>query len=255
MEFPEALNLLASGRAGEALKALQEEHSKTPSYLTMGAVGLAHLSLGNLSKAREYLDAWTKVKMPKMDSAFLWAGVVRWLEKSYVEACNIWRAGLDCDYRDAAGGIEVPLLLYFAGIRYPEISDLGEVTRLLDDRLNSWRAMHWPAPLGRFVLNRISEQEADGTARATLSTSVQFQRLAKVEFWAGVIALREHDQVSFLDRMHRCAASPESNLTHEGYLARHELGQEVTTEATRESKVSGEERKKERKKGSGVFFA
>ena len=54
------------------------------------------------------------------------AGTARWLlDERGADAVAVWVEGLDCPYADAAGGMELPLLLLFAGSRYPGLTDVA----------------------------------------------------------------------------------------------------------------------------------
>jgi hypothetical protein len=69
--------------------------------------------------------------------------LVRWLANRYEEAISLWQAGLNCEYTDGAGGLELPLLLYHASARHPKSHPNEEAKRLLPWQLTF---SHHPAP-------------------------------------------------------------------------------------------------------------
>lgn len=217
-------NLLMAGRIQEALAHFHKEHQRKPYYRTLSQLGFGYLYAGDLSKAQEYFDEYANLETPRLEDAYCWAGVVRWLQNNPVDACKVWTAGLDCDYRDDAGGMTLPLLLHFGAVRAPTAFRLEEAEALITDRLLSPRGpVFWPGPLGQFVLNHLTEEDLRLKALAAPNPWERQGQFAQVEFYAGVVALRDRDPASFLDRMAKCLAVEESPDIHERFLARHEV--------------------------------
>ena len=68
-----------------------------------------------------------------------------------------WRNGLDSDYADGAGGIQLPLLLYAASILRNELVPTAQIQSLLRSRLLDPRSTNWPGPLAKLVLREFDE--------------------------------------------------------------------------------------------------
>ena len=51
------------------------------------------------------------------DSDFIFCGVAHWLAREPESAIKVWKAGLSAKYTDAAGGVEIPMLLLFAAVK------------------------------------------------------------------------------------------------------------------------------------------
>src|SRR5262249_23630027 len=49
------------------------------------------------------------------------AGLTRWLLNEPAEAVTIWRKGVDAEFHDEAGGMELPVLLLYAAVRAPNL--------------------------------------------------------------------------------------------------------------------------------------
>jgi hypothetical protein len=85
------------------------------------------------------------------------AGTAKWCLNQPSAAVDEWRAGVECEFADAAGGVKVPLLLLFASIAQPKVIPKREAEELLAIRIRNPRARSWPGPAAEFVLGRIDE--------------------------------------------------------------------------------------------------
>jgi hypothetical protein len=92
------------------------------------------------------------------------AGAAQWCMDQPAPAVDTWQAGLNAEYTDAAGlGVRLPLLLFAASILKSEVSLRKEAEATLREKATDLRAGYWPGVLTRFVLGRVSAEEALGS--------------------------------------------------------------------------------------------
>ena len=158
-----------------------------------------------------------------MESTHVWAGVPRWLLGDPADACKMWEIGLECQYRDMAGGMHSPVLLYFASLRHPDAFDPKKALSLIGKRAASPKVIHWPGPIGSLLLGEMTEQQLNHEASQMPYEPSRKGRFGMVHFYAGVLALAEGKRSTYLERMRKCIEIRESKLNPEGFLAHHEL--------------------------------
>jgi hypothetical protein len=226
--------LLQAGDFRGALRLLKEEHKKDPYIGSLVNLGVAHLCLGNAQSAKKILDEALLDPSPDTGTHAL-AGIARWTSGERADALRTWVKGLDCDYRDEAGGMELPLLLFYASARDPHIFPKARANKLIKEALESSLATNWPGPLGRFVLGQIDEKQARSDAEFE-HPDVTSRQLNQVEFYAGLLAYIRGDKDEFIDRMRRCALTRRCELNNEWHLARFEVAKEGKGDGVRKEK-------------------
>jgi hypothetical protein len=214
-------DLLQAGDLQAALELLKQEHRRNPCTGTLVNLGIAHLCLKDPGMARTFFEQAVAEPLPDTGTHAL-LGVASWILEDRQEAIRIWSKGLDCDYRDEAGGMELPLLLFYAGVREPTLFSIAQAQTLISDALKSRSAKNWPGPLGQFVLGRIDEKRARKAAEFD-EPVVTAAQLNQVEFYVGVMAYMRGDQERFIEYVRRCARGRESELNSEWHLAQHEV--------------------------------
>src|SRR5947209_1450522 len=136
--------LLRAGRDEGALDALRDAFTReeTPSHIT--ELGIAHLWVRDYTTASAHFGGVIS-KYPKHAAIFYgMAGVAQWCLNDRRTAVAQWRAGLHCDFADGAGGITIPLLLFFASVVAPKACSRAEAEDLLIERANDPRVRVWP---------------------------------------------------------------------------------------------------------------
>ncbi len=213
-------DLLEARDLQAALRVLKEEHDARPFKGTLNNLGICCLMLQQPTEAKRLFDE--ALTMPLPDSGTHgFAGIARWVLNEREDAVTLWCDGLKCNYRDAAGGVSLPLLLYYASVRRPDEFSREHAEQFLRTALESRRASNWPGGLGRYVLGEISEDQARAEADAG-HPIVTARHLNQLEFYQGMMALEQHDTELFLAYMRNCADTHECELNKEWHLACHE---------------------------------
>jgi tetratricopeptide (TPR) repeat protein len=176
--------------------AITTEPQTAPHYANRGTCLLAMRrrdeALADFEKALELL--------PKVQGCPVKAGVVLWWQKRHLQAVEMWRRGLRAEYRDAAGGVEVSALLFFAATRLDDVKLEKEAWGIL---LNLWKprlAHVWPGPVAGYLLGRMDESTF--LVNQTFSDPIlEARRLTKAFFWVGLKRYREGNKQEYFFRL------------------------------------------------------
>lgn len=155
-----AWELIRAGDSDAGIERLRRAYARDRSASNVMALGEAYLWLKDYRAARGHFLAAIDQQFIIADCYYGMAGTASWCLRDREKAVLQWREGLKCGYTDAAGGITLPLLLFFASAANPGLVAGEEVRQELDRRLRRHWARNWPAPLGQFVLGRIDHEEA-----------------------------------------------------------------------------------------------
>lgn len=207
-------NILRHGDATAAISALAFKYKASetnPSQVI--TVGAMHLWLRDWEAAFGLFTRFMKNYAWTCDFAFKFAGTAIWCSNRPKDAIDEWKRGLFCDYADTAGGVTVPMFLFFAAARFPQLLDLSDVCELLRSRTESPIGMQWPGPLASYLLGDSDIEEL--TLRGEQSHAHLYDhelRIAQellsydISFWGGVRALSEGDEAGFNVAMRRVGA-------------------------------------------------
>jgi tetratricopeptide (TPR) repeat protein len=214
--------LVRSGQYRAALGRFEHDREELRSD-DYSEIAMAHLYFGNPEAAKKVLDRM--INEPPGDSfTHALAGISRWMLGECREAALVWEKGLDCDYQDMAGGMALPLLLYYAAARKPKAYDISKAKRLVKNALQRPAAENWPGPIGVFLLGKLDSTEllrlADSEHRIVTN-----QQTIEADFYIGVKAYERRDHKRFLQAMKKCASGKDWETISEFYLARFELQQ------------------------------
>jgi len=103
--------VLQSGDLTTALKLLQGEDKRDSCIRSLVNLGICYLMLGETDLARKTFDIALQLP-PRSSGTHSMAGIASWIANERTDAVRVWYDGLDAPYRDAAGGIELPLLRF-----------------------------------------------------------------------------------------------------------------------------------------------
>jgi hypothetical protein len=213
-------DLIEQGKFVEACKRADEEHALTDSPLPLHNKVLALLHLERFSDAVSLCRALMTMEGADSDDEFIFCGVAYWCLNKADEAVRIWNEGTKRTYTDAAGGLAIPLLLYYAAIRMND-SALGKSARAaVKARCRTRRSNNWPGPLGLYALGELDDTELQD--RVTTVPILRDRELCQANFWTGV----RHSSADIergREYMRKAISfGPSSYLEHEYYLAKGE---------------------------------
>jgi len=180
--------------------------------------GLCLLNLENPEQA--LLDFQKLIELRQSsDSGYIGAGIALWWMDRKTDAVRMWQNAINSHYTDAAGGITIPALLFFAASRLDESNLEKDSIRLLRTKSKTKRATAWPGPVAKFLLGQITEEEF--LEKAYQWPTLQSRTLTKAHFWIGVDQYRQGDIESYRYHLHQARSG--HILEPEYYLAKVEL--------------------------------
>jgi hypothetical protein len=217
-----AWDLIKTGEFEQACVAADAEHQHSSSLLPLRNKVLALLNLDQHAQAVALSDDIIERNNSDTDSDFIFLGVAHWLQGQNEQAIAAWRRATRTDYTDAAGGVEAPLLLFYAGVRNGMPALRQEAEGILQELLPTTAISNWPGPIAQYVSGQFTES---GLREKVSSQPVSnAKQSCQAAFYVGVMHLRDDNVPAFQQRMHEAAAQgPFSLIKQEYYLARGEI--------------------------------
>lgn len=182
----------------ESLRIAFLEDATNPSLaIRLGAI---YLWLRDWEAAYDHFQLFAERYPWSADFVFCFLGTAKWCAGERRGAISEWQKGVDCDYSDMAGGITIPLHLYFASVTQPALADIDDAVKLLETRIRSPRGHRWPGIIASLVLGHIDKPMAlaDAAKDDPNGTALHEWHL---DFWSGVRQLARGDRSSFLSAM------------------------------------------------------
>lgn len=90
---------------------------------------------------------------------FISLGIANWILGNVPNAIGIWKQAQNCPYKDAAGGIDTQVFLYFAAVKTHDDKLKLNTKRTIKKLLKTKRAINYPGPLGHYLLDDIDERQ------------------------------------------------------------------------------------------------
>lgn len=148
--------------------------------------------------------------------------MARWLKRQSVLAIEAWKTGLKSKYTDAAGGVEIPMLLLFASVRTLDKKLEKEATNLLKKACRAKRTINWPGPLAQYLLDVISEAEMRSQVDA--QPILHEKQSCQADFYVALKRLTSGDEIGFREKLELCIGHGlVCSFKAETYLAQGEL--------------------------------
>ncbi len=213
-------DLVKSGNYDEACVAADREAAKSPSALPLRNKVFALLNLGRYEDAMQLSRQIISRTNGESDSDFIFLGVACWLRAGYDEAVSVWQNATNTKYTDAAGGIEIPLLLLFAAAKLQ--NDELKTQSLEDLKTLCIRPRSsWPGPVASYVTGTLTED--DVRSRLSAQPILRAKQLCQAAFYFGVMRLLQNDPDGYRQFMHESRTQGTSSLMRpEYYLAQAE---------------------------------
>jgi hypothetical protein len=226
-EKPHGWELVQQGKFAEAIARFYEQYAEDGGTADYGpvtylfGVSTAYLLMDQPMEAAKVAE--TMLPRRHVGTAeYALAGTAHWIGGDYERAISHWKKGRGAQYADASGGMELPLLLFYASTCKPKLIEMDEVRELVKKQQAHPWASCWPGPLGAFILGEISEEKIRERARF-IKEEVTRRQMLQVEFYLGVKAFYQGDKKKFKAKMKQYASSPGCECENEFYLARREV--------------------------------
>jgi tetratricopeptide (TPR) repeat protein len=216
-------NLIKNGRFREASVLAEELYAQTRDILCLRNEVLALLNLNEFEDAIELSKRIIQLRSGDTDSDHIFLGDALWLSFRHAEALRAWQDGTQSEYRDAAGGLEITLLQYYAAVRLGDAQLLSKCEVSLRD-IHRRASQIWPSPLSGYLLNRTSAGELSSVMSA--SPILKAKQICQASFYFGVVAWRQFGRPAAKPFFADATSQGVVTLTkQEYYLARHEVSE------------------------------
>lgn len=200
---------MRTGATDAAIRCLQDAYSRNPSPSEMMELGVAYLWLEDYRAASCHFITALKEQAVIGDLFYAMAGTSFWCLGEQRKAVSSWVDGLSSGYTDAAGGVTLPLLLFYASIVEKRVFAESEARRLLLARVAKPLVANWPGALAEFVLGKINLEETE-RRYYRLSDSDELMCRWQTFFYVGIIELARGNAAGFTELM-RATASTSRN--------------------------------------------
>jgi hypothetical protein len=215
-------DLIESGDFEGACRLADSEASQTTSVLPLRNKVFALLALGRHEEVVRLCEEIIRRQEGKTDSDFIYLGVAFWLLGQRAKAVATWKSAVNTTYTDAAGGVEVHLLLFYAGVRSADELLRKQAERSLRKLVKRPAAGNWPGPIAHFLLGNLGEDQLN--EKMSAQPLVRAKQICQAMFYIGVVRFSEGDGAAFLNCMKTSVSQgPICRMNQEFYLARWEL--------------------------------
>jgi hypothetical protein len=216
----EVWHLIENGRFDDACVAADKEAAGSTSLLPLRNKVLALLNLERYEEAAQTCREVIRRDGADTDSDFIYLGVACWLRSEYDEAVTAWQSATNTTYTDAAGGVEIPLMLLYASTKL-ENEELKTRSLKKLRSLCKKPSSVWPRPVADYMLGTLTED--DVRSRISAQPILRARQLCNAAFYFGLERLMWNDADGCRQFMQEaCAQSTSSLLEHEYYLAKAE---------------------------------
>lgn len=160
MEAMDSWQLVQAGQFEEAVETANKEltlKNEDPIALRHKTYALLHLK--RYAEAEQSARQIIAITKGNNDFDFIFLGTSLWAQNRQQEAIAAWQKGRKTVYTDASGGMEMKLILYFAGIKTNDEKLKATAKKDIKNLLKNKRAVNWPGPLGNYLFDEISDEE------------------------------------------------------------------------------------------------
>jgi hypothetical protein len=156
------------------------------------------------------------------ETDFHFSGLGNWLIGNWQQAIAVWEKAKNALYKDAAGGINTQVFLYFAGVKMSNKSLKYKALASVRKILKSKRSTNWPGPIGNFLVGDINETEL--LSHISSAPILRERQLCQANFVIGVKLLDCEDRQGYYAKLKEVIAlGVPSYVEKLYYLAKGEL--------------------------------
>lgn len=119
------------------------------------------IALLNLKKYNECFLLCKKIieiSNGETDSDFIRAGICQWLLGNEIAAINLWKEGENSQFKDAAGGLDNIIYLYYGGVKTNDDNLMKSSIKKIKRIVKNKSSINWPGILGFYLLDKMDEE-------------------------------------------------------------------------------------------------
>ena len=217
-------SLVKNNEFEKACKMADEGYTETGDMLLLRNKIYALFHLKKYQEIIHLSEALIEIEKSEYssESDFISLGIANWLLGDELKAIEVWQNGQNCIYKDAAGGIEIQVFLYFAAVKTKNDKLKLTVVKAIKKILKSKRSVNYPGPLGHYLLNDITERQL--SSYVVNVPILRERQLCQAHFVAAIKILETGDTEGYYRKLKASISygSP-SYLEQMYYLAKGEL--------------------------------
>jgi tetratricopeptide (TPR) repeat protein len=183
----------------EGIALFEREYGRTGALGQLFNLGLALLDVGDWHRAKDTYGKIINESDYTIDAHFIMRGMADWFLGNTSSAIESWKQAVDAGYTDAAGPIDGPLILWYAGRR---LGDEKLVKGSLKKLRRFWKVKdyrvidEWPdsPAIAGFLLEKVPKNVFLNEWKWPAG-SAEYRRLCRAQFWVGMKGLdRSEDE-------------------------------------------------------------
>ena len=214
--------LIQNGHFEQACEVADAEFNQTKNIFPLRNKVFALFHLEKYEDAFMLTQQLIEYRKGETSADFLFSGIAKWMLNEKNEAVLLWRRAEQCMYKDAAGGIEVETILYFASINTEDTLLKTESIKKIKKILKSKRSINWPGPLGSYLIGNIDE--AALLSYVSNISILKERHLCQAYFVIAINELEKGNVDGYREKLIKSVSNgPPSYLEHMYYLAKGEL--------------------------------
>ena len=214
-------DLIKENNFEEACSQLDDEYERFKSAARLRNKVYALLNLNKFEEAILLCGKIREERNGETDTDYIFSGVAYWLLNKYSEAIEMWRDARKAKYTDAAGGVEVELLLLFGAIKKNDQKLEKDALAALKKKVKAKQADNWPGPLAKYILGDITASCL--YENVDEQPALRAKELCQAYFYVALGYLN-NDKSKYAECLEKCiAVGPDAYVIQEYYLAKAEL--------------------------------
>jgi hypothetical protein len=217
---------LLCGPKSEAIQALQNEHNRTGDLPTLRNLNMLLMDIGEWQRTKTNCTKIIEEEKYSNDGDYITLGMADWFMGDKTSAIDSWKQAVNAQYVDAAGPIDGPLILWYAGQRLGDEKLVKESLKKLKRfwKVQDYRVFsEWPGTIAiaGFLLDEVP---ANVFLHEWKWGNLEDRRICRANFWLGMKCLEEGDETTAAAYFKSAFSGPKiAILEYEYFLAKREF--------------------------------
>jgi len=215
-------SLIQNNEFEKACEKSDEEYRTTGDMLSLRNKVYALFHLRKYNDANSLSEKLIEYRKGDTSSDFSFSGIAYWILGNTTKAIQAWHQVQNSLYKDAAGGMDIQVLLYFAAIKTGQNKLKATAVKTIKKLLKSKRATNFPGPLGHYLIDDITDKEL--LSYVFPVPILRERQLCQAHFVIAIKKLESGDIDGYYRSLRNCISyGPASYLSQVYYLAQGEL--------------------------------
>lgn len=218
----DAWSLITNNDFDKACERADEEYRESGNIFPLRNKVYALFHLKKYDEIILITEKCIEARNGESSSDFISLGIANWVLDNESKAIDTWKQAQNCPYKDAAGGIDTQVFLYFAAVKTHDEKLKLNVIRTIKKLLKTKRAINYPGPLGHYLLEDIDERQLVGYV--TNVPILRERELCQAHFVSAIKSLEDDNIEGYYKMLKACINYGSSTyLEQMYYLAKIEL--------------------------------